>query len=50
MKKYEAPEIKKEIILTTDIIATSGELLEIPNTDISGGRAEWKWEMKDYNK
>ena len=48
MKKYEAPEIKKEIILTTDIIATSGELLEIPNADITGGRANWKWSITEY--
>ena len=45
MKNYEAPEITKEIILTTDIIATSDEILKIPNADVTGGRTTWKWNI-----
>ena len=48
MKNYEAPEITKEIIITTDIIATSSEILEIPDADVTGGRTTWKWNISEY--
>ena len=48
MKKYEAPEITKEIIITTDIIATSDEILEIPDADVTGGKTTWKWNIGEY--